>query len=65
MVLQVVDSTIKGYDWFEPNSEKNDKGKFLEWTMTVTVISMFISIAMDSRHFEFVYSETKNEEIHA
>lgn len=54
--MQVLDSVSKGLHWFEFSPEGKDKGKFLEWTLTVTVISMFISIAMDARKYEFVYT---------
>ena len=37
-----------------PNS---DKGNFYEWTLTATIISMFISIGLDCGRFELVYEE--------
>ena len=36
---------------------ESDKNKFLEWTMTATVISMFISIGMDVGRYDFVFVE--------
>lgn len=38
------------------------KSNFIEWTMTATIISMFLSIGMDSWKFEFVYVESRAEE---
>jgi cell division protein FtsW (lipid II flippase) len=49
--LQLLDgASVEYYDGVE-----SDKSKFLEWTMTATVISMFISIGLDSYKYEFVY----------
>ena len=49
LILQGIDSAVKEYGYFgEGNS---DKDKFLEWTLTATIISMFISIGLDGRHF--------------
>ena len=49
LALQGIDSTIKGYCLYDDLN--NDKSKFLEWTLTATIISMFISIGMDGRRF--------------
>lgn len=52
LILQVIDASIKG-DGLVAGGK--DKGKFLEWTMTATVISMFLSIGIDVLPFELVY----------
>ena len=54
-LLQVIDSAIKGISWLEFSGENSDKGKFLEWTMTATVIIMFMSIGYDANRFELGY----------
>jgi hypothetical protein len=46
LVLQAIDSSIK-----ESSDANSDKSKFLEWTLTATIISMFVSIGLDSRQF--------------
>lgn len=61
-MLQIVDSAVKGYGWFSPPYANSDKDKFLEWTLTATVISMFLSIGLDVSKFEFVYVEVVDEE---
>lgn len=45
---------------------RGDKDKFLEWSLTATVISMFISMAYDLKNFEFVFVDTskKQDETH-
>lgn len=58
LILQIIDSSIKGEGpLFEEarGDYSSDKGKFLEWTLTATVISNFISIGLDVWKFEFVY----------
>jgi len=56
IVVQILEGVSKGLSWFNFNGhDGKDKGKFLEWTMTVTVISMFISIGMDARNFQYSY----------
>lgn len=54
-VLQVIDSLSKGYGllgWLEGGSGSNsDKGIFLEWTMTATVITNFLSVGLDAIKF--------------
>jgi hypothetical protein len=52
LILQVIDASIKG-DGLVAGGK--DKGKFLEWTMTATVIGMFLSIGIDVLPFELVY----------
>ena len=44
LTAQLIYGNIKEY-WLGVDS---DKSKFLEWTLTSTVISMFISIGMDA-----------------
>ena len=39
----------------------NNKGNFYEWALTGTIISMFLSIGMDSNRFNFEYIETRPE----
>jgi len=51
LLLQLIDGTIKDYLM----GVESDKNKFLEWTMTATVISMFISIGVDVNKYEFVF----------
>jgi hypothetical protein len=53
LLLQLIDGTLKDYFM----GVESDKNKFLEWTMTATVISMFISIAIDARNYDFVFVE--------
>jgi len=53
LLVQLIDGTIKDYFM----GVESDKNKFLEWTMTATVISMFISIGMDVGRYEFVFVE--------
>ncbi len=57
LILQIIDSSIKGEGplFEEGKGEGSDKGKFLEWTLTATVISNFLSIGVDVWRFEFVY----------
>lgn len=56
LILQVIDASIKG-DGFIAGGK--DKGKFLEWTMTATVIGMFLSIGIDVLPFQLVYLEER------
>jgi hypothetical protein len=55
LVLQIAQSLVDGSE--REGGENSDKGKFLEWTGTVTVVSMFLSIALDASKFEFVYTD--------
>ena len=59
LALQGIDSAIKGYGLYDDSN--NDKSKFLEWTLTATIISMFISIGMDGKRFQFVYTDVSKE----
>ncbi len=47
LAAQLIYGNIKDY-WLGVES---DKSKFLEWTLTATVISMFISIGMDAQKY--------------
>ena len=51
-----IDQGLTGY--VIPN---DDKGNFYEWTLTATIISMFISIGIDCSRFEFVYTEINDK----
>ena len=63
LLIQILDSAVKGYGWFRPEGQLgSDKDKFLEWTLTATVISMFLSIGLDASKFEFVYTELREQE---
>lgn len=57
LILQIIDSSIKGEGplFEERFAVGSDKDKFLEWTLTATVISNFLSIGLDVSKFEFVY----------
>lgn len=59
LVVQGVDSAMKGEGLVFGGK---DKDKFLEWTMTATVISMFLSIGADVLPFDLVYVEEKERE---
>lgn len=61
LVLQAIDASIKGEGLIVGGK---DKDKFLEWTMTATVISMFLSIGADVLPFELVYVEEGKESQH-
>jgi hypothetical protein len=59
LVFQLVDSNINGTDlmglWMSrlagEEAVGSDKSNFFEWTLTVTVISMFISMGLDANQF--------------
>ena len=58
LALQLIDSSINGIgiaDIFG-GEDNSDKSNFFEWTLTATVISMFLSIGLDANKYELVYS---------
>ena len=57
LALQLIDSVSSGYGVVGYVTANDDKGNFLEWTFTTTIISMFLSIGMDANRFDFVYEE--------
>jgi hypothetical protein len=60
LAVQAIDTAVKGYGPFRTEGEENNnKDIFLEWTLTATVISMFVSIGLDARKFEFVFTDVE------
>lgn len=58
LAVQLVDSSISGIDvadMFE-GEDNSPKSNFFEWTLTATVISMFLSIGLDANQYELVYT---------
>lgn len=56
LLIQLVYSVLPGTDGLENEELNSKKSNFTEWTLTATVISMFLSIGMDANQFEFVYT---------
>ena len=63
--VQLLYSLSSGYGLTGYVSVGDDKGNFLEWTLTATIISMFLSIGIDASRFDFVYTlrEEAEEEL--
>jgi len=57
LILQGIDGSIK--ELFMGLG--SDKDKFLEWTLTATVISMFLSFGADVLKYEFEFVDTSNK----
>lgn len=53
--VQFIYSSIGGLDLEDIVSLGSSKSNFLEWTMTATIIGMFLSIGADVWGYEFVY----------
>lgn len=71
LLIQLIYSSTKGVNLEElvtvnfgeaQDGLRSNKSNFIEWTMTATIISMFLSIGMDAWKYEFVYVEVKAEE---
>ena len=56
LAAQLLYSLASGYGLTGYVTFKDDKSNFLEWTLTATIISMFLSIGIDASRFEFVYT---------
>ena len=56
LALQLTDSVAVGQGLTGYVVPNDDKGNFLEWTLTATIISMFLSIGIDCSRFELVYA---------
>ena len=65
LALQFIYSAEGGFDLEDIVSLGDDKSNFLEWTMTVTIIGMFLSIGADVSGYEFVDVEDRGEQIDA
>jgi hypothetical protein len=61
LAIQLVGNFGMGFDLPGYARTNDNKGNFYEWTLTVTIISMFLSIGTDASRFDFVYSEAPPE----
>lgn len=58
LLIQLIDSSINNSNLLFMSGVHSDKGNFFEWTLTATVISMFLSIGLDANKYEFVFTES-------
>jgi hypothetical protein len=62
LIIQLLESTNSKLwthygEKFEENDLMGDKGIFLEWTLTLTVVFGFLIMSMDVKNFNFVYEK--------